>query len=194
MAGPALVAFAPMPLAVARALVPAPARVVPVAPGRALAVIILAHYSRGAPLRYHEVAGLVAVRLGARPAGYVDSMLVDDEQSMAGGRGIWNVPKELTRFTFGAGFAEAEGILRATWRPPRRALRIPRAGGAFLGALDGTLVRGTLHGSLRAAPVRPRLEIPPGSPLERLRTARPIAGLAGEIDVLAGVAPRREFK
>ena len=185
MAGPALVAVAPMPLSVARALVPAPAQAVPIAPGRALAVYILAHYSWGAPLRYGEVAGMVAARVGAGPAGFVDSMLVDDEQSMAGGREMWNVPKELTRFTFGEGFAEAEGVLKATWTPPRRLLKVPRAAGTFLGGLDGTLARGTLRGAVRVGVVRPRLEIPAGSPLERLRAGAPLFGLVGEIDVLA---------
>ena len=84
--------------AAARASVPNGATVVSVVPGKTLGGLVFLSYERG-PLTYRElnvVAGLV--RIGSRVAFWLPKLYVDSDASLAGGRDIWGVPKELARF------------------------------------------------------------------------------------------------
>jgi hypothetical protein len=62
---------------------------------------------------YDEVFGLVALLRGKRVYGHVPFMAVDSEDSVAGGRGNWFLPKTLARFAGDAAggrmSAEADG-------------------------------------------------------------------------------------
>jgi hypothetical protein len=81
-----------------RANVPRGAHVVSVVPGKTLGGLLFLAYERG-PLTYRElnvVAGLV--RIGARLAFWIPRLYVDSAASLAGGREIWGVPKELADF------------------------------------------------------------------------------------------------
>ncbi len=87
LAGRLVMVGAPLRHDAARALVPAPLRLLPIWPGRTPAMLLLGLYGDGSTLRYGEVAGIVGpVLTGARPGGLVTSIWVDDERSLAGGR------------------------------------------------------------------------------------------------------------
>jgi hypothetical protein len=82
----------------AAAFVPSGVHVVHVGGGKTLGGLFFLAYERGT-LVYHElniVAGLV--RVGSRFAFYLPRLYVDSEASLAGGRDIWGVPKELATF------------------------------------------------------------------------------------------------
>lgn len=197
MAGPAAVVVGLVPLAAARALVPAPAHVLPVLPGRAAGVVLVADYREGSTLRYGELAALVGpVAVAGRIGGWVTTMVVDDERSLRGGREMWAVPKELAAFSWSEGqrtscaVRAADGALlaRLEWTPPQWRLPLS-AGSYFMGAEGGQVRRAQLRGVLRGAPTTVELEIPAASPLARLQLSSARLTLAGQVDAWAG-APR----
>jgi acetoacetate decarboxylase len=192
LVGRVVVVVAPVALDVARALVPAPLRLVPALPGHALVTVLLGLYGERSTLRYAELAGVVGPVLGAgAPAGLVHAIYVDDARSRAGGRALWGVPKELAEFRWRPGAVEVDdaggaALLRASWREPRIQVPLPAAL-PFAGALHGAVRRGRLAGTLRLAPARVALELAPGSPLAALRLGRPRIAAVGRLDVTARV-------
>lgn len=194
LAGRLLVALAPLRLDAARALVPAPLRLLPVWPGRALAMLLVGVYGEGSTLRYGEVAGVAGpVLAGARPGGLVTSIWVDDERSLAAGREVWGLPKQLATLRWRPGAVEVRDaagapIVHARWREPRVHVPVP-ALAPFIAVLDGTVRRAWLAGSLHLAPTVIELDIPAGSPLAPLALAGRRLGLTGRLDVRVA-APR----
>jgi acetoacetate decarboxylase len=196
LTGHLVVAVAPIALEVARSLVPAPLRLAPVLPGRALATLVLGLYGQGSTLRYAELAGTVGPVAGAGgPAALVHAIYVDDPRSLAGGRELWGVPKELARFHWRPGAVEVSDaagapLLSAAWREPRIHVPLPAAA-PFLGALDGDVRRGRLAGTVRVAPARVALEIASGSPLAALGFGGSRIGAVGRLDMRAHVSAAR---
>jgi acetoacetate decarboxylase len=190
LAGRLLIAVAPVRLQAARALVPAPLRLLPAWPGQAPAMLLLGLYGEGSTLRYGELAGAVGpVLAGPRPGGLVTSIYVDDERSLAGGRELWGLPKQLATLRWRPGAVavhDAVGtpIAHARWKEPR--LHAPVAAAApFIGVLDGMMRRGWLAGTMRVAPTRIELDIPGSSPLAPLGLGGRRVGLAGRLDMRA---------
>lgn len=74
-------------------------KIVPVAPGMTLAAVFCAKYGSSSTLRYHELAVAPALtRIGNRVGFWISHIYVDSPQSVAGGREIWGLPKELAEF------------------------------------------------------------------------------------------------
>jgi acetoacetate decarboxylase len=190
LVGRLLVVLAPLRLDVARALVPAPLRLLPAWPGRALAMLLVGVYGEGSTLRYGEAAGVVGpVFAGARLGGLVTSIWVDDERSLAGGREVWGLPKQLATLRWRQGALELRdpagaAIVHARWREPRVHVPVP-ALAPFIAVLDGATRSAWLAGSLQLAPTAIELDIPAGSPLAPFALARPRVGLTGRLDVKA---------
>lgn len=57
-------------------------------------------YQRSGLLAYRELMATVAVRNGTRPAACITHIWVDSPVSLAGGRALWNIPKDLAEFEF----------------------------------------------------------------------------------------------
>jgi acetoacetate decarboxylase len=118
-------------LDVARALVPAPLRLPPAWPGRALAMLLVGRYGearRCAMAKWPASRGPVLA--GARPGGLVTSIWVDDERSLAGGRQVWGLPKQLATLRWRPGAVEVHDvagapIVHARWREPRVHVLVP---------------------------------------------------------------------
>ncbi|NPC98387.1 acetoacetate decarboxylase family protein [Nocardioides sp. zg-DK7169] len=66
--------------------------------GRALATTMLVRYDDRGAMAYRELLAGVLVRHGRRVALSITDIWVDSEASMAGGRALWGVPKELASF------------------------------------------------------------------------------------------------
>ena len=119
-----LVALAPVRLDAARVLVPAPVRLLPAWPGRALAMLLVGLYGEGSTMRYGEVAGVTGpVLAGGLFGGLVTSIWVDDERSLAGGREVWGLPKQLATLRWRPGAVEVSDaagapIVYASGREP----------------------------------------------------------------------------
>ncbi|CAN5923731.1 hypothetical protein BH11MYX3_BH11MYX3_00220 [soil metagenome] len=71
--------------------------------GRCVGVLALVEYFPPSPLTYAELIWLPCLVSAAGARGYyVAKMYVDSEASLAGGREIWAIPKQLARFSIGS--------------------------------------------------------------------------------------------
>ena len=92
----------------ARPLVPRELAIVPVLPGKTLGLVYLARYGSGSSLQYNELIVAPALaRYRARPGFWISHIYVDNPASMAGGREVWGLPKEMAEFTWTAGAARS---------------------------------------------------------------------------------------
>lgn len=113
--------------------------------GKALVVTGWAEYGPGSILEYRELLCAAAVRSGKGFGLSVTHIWVDHPSSMAGGRELWGVPKQLARFTNATSLAsggeawdetgpiaslafEQTVSLPGTWRVPLRAVQSLRGG------------------------------------------------------------------
>ena len=97
--GAAIVATRTVAIDTARAFVPRGLRIVPVLPGRTLAVMGVAGYGPGSALEYHELVVAPALTFSRGKIGFwISHIYVDDAASMWAGRQIWGLPKELATF------------------------------------------------------------------------------------------------
>lgn len=77
--------------------------------GRCVGVLALIEYWAPSPLTYAELTWLPCLVSAAGVRGYyVAKMYVDSEASLAGGRELWAIPKQLARFSIGSHSATVE--------------------------------------------------------------------------------------
>ena len=174
IAGPTVICPALVPVEVARAHVPADVDIVPVAPGRTAGGFLLARYEGGSTLHYGELLvfpGLTRVR--GSVGVWVSHAYVDSPASLAGGRRMWGVPKDLATFDWADGRVRLTGeagehLMTATFPQPRRRLRLPSllASNGTTGGDDRRRFIGT--GPLRMAPARIDVDVAPGAPFAGL--------------------------
>jgi hypothetical protein len=84
-----------------RPLIPPELDILSVWPGKTLGGIYLSAYQSGSVLEYNElivVAALVSYR--GKFGSWISHIYVDSPDSVAGGREIWGLPKELAEFTW----------------------------------------------------------------------------------------------
>jgi acetoacetate decarboxylase len=87
-----------------RQVIPPELEIVSVLPGKTLGGIYLSVYDSGSLLQYNElivVAGLT--RYGSQLGSWISHIYVDNEVSVAGGREIWQLPKEMADFAWQEG-------------------------------------------------------------------------------------------
>ena len=163
----------PVPIRADRARPFLPGDVELVAPGGwTVGGVLLARYDETATMAYRELivfAGMV--RAGAKVGMWVSHIVVDLDASVAGGRAIWGLPKELER--------NAAHLVVARVRPPRLRLPLPLTPAVFGRGPEGELLWTATHGTLRGGAALVRLEVPDGSPLAPL-------GLDGTWPAIAG--------
>lgn len=93
-----------------RQFVPAGVRIVPVLPGRTIAVMYCARYGSGSSLIYSELAVAPAlIEWRSRIGFWISHIYVDNPDSVAGGRRIWHLPKQIASFS---------------WNPARRQVAV----------------------------------------------------------------------
>jgi hypothetical protein len=89
-----------------RSLIPPELEIISVFPGKTVGGVYLSYYGSGSVLEYSElivVAGLVSY--SGKLGGWVSHIYVDNPNSVAGGREIWGLPKQLAEFTWENGKA-----------------------------------------------------------------------------------------
>ncbi len=138
-----------VPTALVADRVPRAARPVSVA-GRSVLGTAWVRYGPGGVLSYGELLAAVHVWDGWRIHQTVTDIWVDEPVSVAGGRALWAIPKDLAAFglldgrSFACGPAQpgAEDDVQATFRPGRRLPGRPWASWTLLQERpDGTEVR-----------------------------------------------------
>jgi hypothetical protein len=98
----------------ARCFVPRDCAIVAVAPGRTLGGLLFVSYEYGSVLVYRELVVVAAlVRVGGRFAFYLPRLYVDSAASLAGGRGIWGVPKDMASFDVTTSGAQRTIVVRS---------------------------------------------------------------------------------
>jgi len=166
--------------AAAAPFVPEGARLVSVAPGKTLGGLFFLSYDRGT-LTYRElnvVAGLV--RVGARFAFLLPRLYVDSAASLAGGREIWGVPKELAAFDISHDIGVttvdvrqgADPICTLRCTVPQRGLRVPLPLPS-LGVRDDAFLFFTGRFASRLSFARASVKLAPGGEFGALGLERP---------------------
>ena len=93
----------------ARRFVPSELEIVSVLPGKTLGAVYFAEYGPGSALEYNELIVAPALtRRGSTIRFWISNIYVDDHDSMAGGREIWGLPKEIAQFNWGQDRREIE--------------------------------------------------------------------------------------
>ncbi len=86
---------------IARNFIPSELEIISIFPGKTLGGTYFSVYQTGSILQYNElivVAGLV--RFGNKIGSWISHIYVDHEDSVAGGREIWGLPKEMANFSW----------------------------------------------------------------------------------------------
>ncbi|TLW94862.1 acetoacetate decarboxylase [Saccharomonospora piscinae] len=166
--------------------------------GRAVVVTAWIDYTPPGQLRYHELLATVAVRHGLAPAGSITEIWVDSATSLAGGRALWNIPKEAANLEFdhsvgftGAASTDTDWIATAAFTP--RGPAAPRTGARF------SIVQ-PAEGQPKVTPVRAWARfrsaastwtVNPDGPLGYLAGRRPLASAhVSDARLLFGTAER----
>ena len=149
-------------------------------------------YREGGVLQYHELLVARLLRDGPFPRIRIVDIWVDSPESLAGGRSLWAIPKEIAHLALeerrvgpvriasvragldstGDRLAVAQGAFTTT---PRAALaRLPFRASTSQVREDGSTVVTSLSGSGRAVPCRARWTFDPDGPLGYLSGRRPL--------------------
>jgi len=183
--------------AAAAAYVPAGAQLVTVVPGKTIGGLFFFSYDYGS-LAYRElnvVAGIV--RVGMRFAFLLPRLYVDSPASLAGGREIWAVPKELASFEIDRDVdvtsidvrQGSQRVCRLRCPVPAWGFRLPIPLPSF-GLRDDAFLFFTGMLVSRTSLVRAEVELPPGGEFAALGLDRPRVALRCENLTLAVPAPR----
>ena len=102
--GYAIQTLQPLDIDLGRPLVPSELEIISVWPGKTLGGVYLSHYGSGSVLEYSELIVIAAcVTHKGQFGGWISHIYVDNPDSVAGGREIWGLPKELAEFTWNNG-------------------------------------------------------------------------------------------
>lgn len=147
--------------------------------GTALVTTAFVRYDHRGLMAYDELLAAVVVRHGRGLALSITDIWVDSETSVAGGRGLWGIPKDLA--TFGEHYAEtADGPIASASFSSRRApaLRLPLPlRGSVVQTLDGRTVASPIRAGGTVRPATGRWDLAADGPLAWLRGARPVTSL-----------------
>ena len=152
--------------------------------------VALVKYEEPSPLTYRELLVAHMVKTGGSPAKAVSitDIWVDSPASVAGGRALWAIPKDLCDFTFRSdrhalrthtswtATLDGRPIAAAEFTDVSRlAPRLPFKGATWQQREDGEEVTAFLTGSSKAAPCRARWSFDPDGPLGWLHGKRAVA-------------------
>ncbi|MEV0241772.1 acetoacetate decarboxylase family protein [Streptomyces sp. NPDC050674] len=150
---------------------------------RATLLTFWVDYRPGGVLAYREFLVALAVRHGHAPAATAVAAWVDSEQSRAGGRALWGIPKEPGTFTLHADSRSARAELTAAGTPPvrlsyrevlRLPFRVPARGRLVQRLSDGTVCRVPMRIGGRPGLGRGRVTAEAHGPLPFLTRHRPL--------------------
>ena len=176
--------------------VPRELEIVELLPGKTLGGIYLSAYQSGSILEYNELIVVAAyVRYEGKIGAWISHIYVDHQDSVAGGREIWGLPKEMAEFDWGThgvivkqqnsqlcSFSYQKGLFSFTtwWKP--------EFSGTVLSGLNSELLYFSSKFSSPLGLVKGNLTIPATSPFADLNFSKPIVTLnLPELNVVAGI-------
>jgi acetoacetate decarboxylase len=183
-------------IAKASPFIPPELAIVSAAPGKTLGGVYLAQYGAGSSLEYNElivVAGFV--RREQTIGAWVSHIYADNPDSVAGGREIWGMSKELATFDWQAGarrvvVQQDDRVLcslSSSWRVSllRQTIAFP-----LYSVLNSNFMLFSATASANFGLIGARLEVPEVSPFGRLIDTMPISAFSADSLDLRVDAPR----
>lgn len=172
-----------------RRFIPPEFEIVSVLPGKTVGGVYLANYGAGSVLEYSElivVPGAVSYsgKIG-KIGGWVSHIYVNNSDSVAGGREIWGLPKELAEFTWEQDTQSTSGydnrltvrqgeqlLCCFSYNQPSFGLPLPLSGDVFSTLWDSVLL---FNGKLKSVTsiVGSQIQIPAFSPLASIGLDQP---------------------
>ncbi|MEG3866085.1 MULTISPECIES: acetoacetate decarboxylase family protein [unclassified Microcoleus] len=186
-----------------RPLVPSDLEIVSVLPGKTLAGIYISSYGLGSVMEYNELIVVSAIANYAGKWGaWISHIYVDNPNSVAGGREIWGLPKELAQFSWeGSDSVKAAPLgYRVTVSQGNRqlcslnysqqtlAFPVPFSGNVFSADSSNLLLfKGELGSKIGL--IRGELDVPEESPFASFNLGQPLLTVACENMRLTVAAP-----
>jgi hypothetical protein len=165
--------------AAVRSLLPSGLEVLEPWPGKAISTVYFSAYQAGSALEYNELIVATLIRQGGNVGGWVTHIYVDNPDSVAGGREIWGLPKELADFTWESGETQQVSVSQGDrllcslrYEPPFSLWRQPFSATSF-SLLDSALLSFGAHLDSRLGMVKGHLEVPAHSPLAQSNFGQP---------------------
>jgi acetoacetate decarboxylase len=166
-----------------RPFIPSELNIVSVLPGKTLGGVYVASYGAGSTMEYNElivVSGLL--HRGSKIGAWISHIYVDHPDSVAGGREIWGLPKQMAEFTWNVGKLPSVQVkqgdqhlctLSSSWQ--LSGWQQPLSGPVF-SILKTQLLQFTGEGKLKLHLAGVDLSLSPASPLVELNLGRPWLG------------------
>lgn len=175
-----------------RPFIPSELKIISVWPGKTLGGVYLSYYGSGSALEYSELivaAGLVSY--SGKFGSWVSHIYVDNSDSIAGGREIWGLPKEMAEFNWELDkcvtVRQGDRLLCSlNYNKPSFALP-QKLGASSFSALDSDLLLFPAQLEARLSLIGSKLEIPSESPFAQLNIGQPlISAYADQMSLVAG--------
>ncbi|HYW20405.1 MAG TPA: acetoacetate decarboxylase family protein [Nodularia sp. (in: cyanobacteria)] len=177
-----------------RSLVPAKLNIISVWPGKTLGGVYLSKYGSGSVLEYNELIVAPAVVIYQGKIGvWVSHIYVDNLDSVAGGREIWGLPKELADFSWEEkGVTVRQGnVLLCTLNYDRQSVAWrQRLDAASFSIMATNLLRFDFGFEARLGLVGSKLEISAESPFAEIGLSQPFVTVGCEQMTLRVDAPK----
>ncbi|MEG4004946.1 acetoacetate decarboxylase family protein [Microcoleus sp. Pol11C1] len=186
-----------------RPLVPSELEIVSLWPGKTLGGIYISSYGLGSVMEYNELIVVSAIaNYTGKWGAWISHIYVDNPNSVAGGREIWGLPKELAQFTWeGSESVKAAPLgYRVTVSQENRqlcslnyskqtlALPLPFSGNVFSADRRNLLLfKGGLQS--RIGLIKGELEVAEESPFASLNLGQPLLTFGSEDMRLTVAAP-----
>ena len=161
-----------------RPLIPSELNIISVFPGKTLGGVYLSYYGSGSVLEYSElivIAGFLSYK--GKFGGWVSHIYVDNPDSVAGGREIWGLPKEMADFSWDGDrvtVSQANQTL-CTFKYNRQGFGLQqRLGASSFSSMGENLLLFPAELDSRLGLVSSKLEIPSPSPFASLNLGQPL--------------------
>lgn len=161
-----------------RPLIPSELNIISVFPGKTLGGVYLSYYGQGSVLEYSELIVIAAfLSYKGKFGGWVSHIYVDNPDSVAGGREIWGLPKEMADFTWSGDrvtVSQANKTL-CTFKYNRQGFGLQqRLGASSFSSMGEDLLLFPAEVESRFGLVGSQLEIPSPSPFSSLNIGQPL--------------------
>ena len=168
----------------ARQFVPPQLEIAAVLPGKTLGSIYLSEYQSGSILEYNElIVAPALVKNQGKIGGWISHIYVDNPDSVAGGREIWGLPKEMAEFVRGDRYTVVKQQDRtlcslSVSNNLLSGLQIqPEISGYCFGNLNGNLVYFGNDFKAKISCIDSKLVVPSSSPFSDLNLSQPFLTL-----------------
>lgn len=165
-----------------RPFIPQQLQIFSLFPGKTLGGVYVGSYEDGSTLRYSELIGVPAlIHYQGKIGAWISHIYVDNPDSVAGGRAIWGLPKEIAQFKWEtpSSVSVQQGdrplcSLRSHWNLAgiEHPIQVP----AF-SLLNSQLAQFSGQGNLKWHGAGIDVQIPAQSPLSHLELGHPFATL-----------------